>query len=202
MRASNYLSVPEVAKLLDASDLTIYKAIKDGRFRTAIMLPQPGKRAAWQIAESEVSDYIRNDNFFLPRGKRSRKNVKFPNKIFISTPMAGKPDCMIIDTIEQTAKEGIYPTENYISGYMTEQPPKKYKHPELWYLGKSLMRMADCEEAVFTEGWEKARGCVIERLVYDFYFRGLHADMIGDILMAENNARTAQRKKGGKKKHG
>ena len=195
-----WLTVPETAKKLDVTDQTVYHAIRDGRLKSAIMSPQAGKRGAWRIAEYEVDDYIRNGDFLKPSGNAA-KVQKIPDKIFISTPMAGKPDCMILDTIAETARNGEAPDDHYISGYRSEQPPRKYKHPELWYLAKSIMRMADCDEVVFTPGWESARGCLIERLVYDFYFKGYKDFMVGDIIRAENDAReiTKPRKRG--KKH-
>ena len=36
------------------------------------------------------------------------------------------------------------------------------KNLPLWCLGRSLEIMSDCDVAYFCEGWQKARGCLVE----------------------------------------
>ena len=35
-------------------------------------------------------------------------------------------------------------------------------HPPLWYLGTALQMLSGADLAVFSKGWDKARGCRIE----------------------------------------
>lgn len=106
-------------------------------------------------------------------------------KVFVSVPMNGRTDCEInrdiSDTIEEycmknglenyakTRSETIfvhnndYQMKNYID-------PSNAKIPNLVYLGVALNRMANCDDVIFARGWEDARGCQVEKLVYDLYF--------------------------------
>lgn len=39
----------------------------------------------------------------------------------------------------------------------------------LWYLGRSIQQMEEADAIYFCEGWEDARGCLIERQVAEKY---------------------------------
>lgn len=194
---STRLTVKEASDYLGITLPSAYALIRHKKFSTAAVESLDGVHYKWTIDKDELSEYKRS------KKRPGKGHHKVPEKIFISTPMSGKFDCEILDTIKQTAIEGaeagVAPKDHYTSGYTTDNPPKKLKHPELWYLGRSIMKMAECDEVVFTEGWEKARGCVIERIVYDFYFKNYKEAMTPDILRGENDARLYERFKGDKK---
>ena len=81
-------------------------------------------------------------------------------KIFISHPMNGLSDEEIIqarDAAIESAKS-MYGDIEIIDSYFADHIGGK----PLQYLGKSLMMLAEADCAIFTHGWENARGCRIE----------------------------------------
>lgn len=47
--------------------------------------------------------------------------------------------------------------------------------PRTWWLGQAIQEMAAADLFVFGPGWFSARGCNVERKVYDLYFKGVPA---------------------------
>ena len=106
-------------------------------------------------------------------------------KIFVSVPMSGRTDKEIDQAVKRTIddycmKDG---PENYVNirtntkfinnnDYYTRKciDPRHAKIPPLVYLGVAISRMANCDDVIFGEGWEKARGCRVEKMIYDLYF--------------------------------
>ena len=99
-------------------------------------------------------------------------------KVFLSVPFAGRDFKEIARALDDTANE--YKRKNgddceyefcsnlFISSAIEEQANSS-KIPNLVYLSKALETMANCDDVAFGEGWENARGCIIERLAYDLY---------------------------------
>lgn len=92
----------------------------------------------------------------------------------ISQPMNGLEDSEIYDKrnamINKLKKLG-YETENtffncYDSDYLGEH---RIIQEPVFYLAKSLEKMAKCDAVCFCVGWDKARGCKIEREVAEKY---------------------------------
>jgi hypothetical protein len=86
-------------------------------------------------------------------------------KLFISQPMRGKTDEEIIATREKAIRIG----ERYLDEKVEVidsffQDETEVENKPLWYLGKSLMLMADADLAFFTENWDDYRGCRIENI--------------------------------------
>lgn len=83
-------------------------------------------------------------------------------KLFISQPMKGKTDEEILktrnDAIEK-AKE-VYGRDIEVIDSFFRNAPVEAK--PLWFLGKSIELLSTADIAFFTDGWEKARGCIIE----------------------------------------
>lgn len=94
-------------------------------------------------------------------------------RVFISVPMAGKTYLEILLELRDARK-----------AYMDEHPNANvkfvdnlgnldtdgYVHPSLVYLGEAIKKMASCDDVFFYGDWENARGCKVEKLVYDSYF--------------------------------
>lgn len=83
-------------------------------------------------------------------------------KIFISQPMRGKTDGEIleernkaIEAVRMKLGEEVEVIDSFFQDAPVEAKP-------LWYLGESLKCLAEADVAYFAEGWENARGCVIE----------------------------------------
>lgn len=84
-------------------------------------------------------------------------------KVFISQPMKGKTNDEIIKErkrVEKNIKEE-YPNEEieFIDSFFKDAP---HDAKPLYFLGKALELLSTADIAVFTKGWEKARGCLME----------------------------------------
>lgn len=90
-------------------------------------------------------------------------------KLFISQPMRDKSDEEILSEREKAIQaarvelqEDVEVIDSYFQGAPADARP-------LWFLGKSLELLSTADIAYFAPGWEKARGCKIERLCADEY---------------------------------
>lgn len=83
-------------------------------------------------------------------------------KLFISQPMKCKTDEEILKAREKAIKsaESIIGEPVEVIDSFFQNAPHEAK--PLWFLGKSLELMAGADSVYFVNGWEKARGCVIE----------------------------------------
>ena len=83
-------------------------------------------------------------------------------KLFISQPMRGKSN----DEIRQVRNEAIVIAHNItnedieVIDSFFEGAPVDAK--PLWYLGKSIELLANADFVYFAEGWNEARGCIVE----------------------------------------
>lgn len=83
-------------------------------------------------------------------------------KIFISQPMRDKTNEEIEAEREkaiQLAKAVVGEDAEVIDSFFKDAP---HDAKPLWFLGKSLELLSTADIAVFTTGWNMARGCVIE----------------------------------------
>lgn len=95
--------------------------------------------------------------------------------LFISVPTQGRSDAEV-EAIKRTALKRVQntldPSATLIDSYVAEDAPEEIYHDAragMWYLGESLKRLATADAAFFADGWEKARGCRIERAVCEAY---------------------------------
>ena len=61
--------------------------------------------------------------------------------------------------------------------------PHKVVNEPLYYLSQSLAKMAECDAVYLCDGWEKARGCKVERaaaVAYDLEIIGYDLPCRGD----------------------
>lgn len=89
-------------------------------------------------------------------------------KIYISLPMKGKSrseilseQAKILARVNEKLGEPVMLVENYLDD-------NGKLHP-LECLGESLKRMSHADYAVFADGWENARGCMLERNCAEAY---------------------------------
>lgn len=83
-------------------------------------------------------------------------------RLFISQPMKDKTNEEILVAREQAiqnAKEKLGEDIEVIDSFFQNAPADARP---LWFLGKSLELLSTADIAYFAEGWEEARGCVIE----------------------------------------
>lgn len=107
-------------------------------------------------------------------------------RIFVSVPFAGR-------TFEEVNRELQVLKNKYMheNGYTVED--LKYdriefvddwdyydqkiplnpgcKNPKLRCIANALLLMSYCDDAIFSENWETARGCQIEHLAYELYMK-------------------------------
>ena len=87
-------------------------------------------------------------------------------RLFVSQPMAGRPDAEVFDERHeamrrvQAARPDCYVV--LIPSFLSETVAAV--HPPVWYLGASLQLMAGADLVCMAPGWSDARGCQIEHL--------------------------------------
>ena len=102
-------------------------------------------------------------------------------KVFLSLPMSGRTDEEIWDDIFEMNKYvlenkeafGIKEDEKWdVTHNMLTEPEldlfdliDDVKHKNLLYLGAAIIKLAQCDAVLFSNGWNNARGCVIEHEV-------------------------------------
>lgn len=104
-----------------------------------------------------VKDEFGNVIDVLPRTKMK--------KLFISLPMAGLSEEEIRKRIAEYKENAEYlmgEELELIDTFIVNGPDENIKDPGLWYLGKSIMMMAEADVVYFGRGWRSARGCVVE----------------------------------------
>lgn len=88
-------------------------------------------------------------------------------KIFISMPMNGLDEDTVLERMNEVKSE-LYIRYGYeiefVDSFETENLPKNISraNKRLWYLGNSLIKMAECDCVCFSFGWEKTPGCQVE----------------------------------------
>lgn len=104
-----------------------------------------------------VKDEFGNIIDVIPRTKMK--------KLFISLPMAGLSEEEIRKRIAEYKENAEYlmgEELELIDTFIVNGPDENIKDPGLWYLGKSIMMMAEADVVYFGRGWRSARGCVVE----------------------------------------
>lgn len=110
-------------------------------------------------------------------------------KVFVSVPLSDRTEWEIAQMVEETEENYLMSfglemydymrrnTEFVCHAYTRSIPDEVYeravksKIPNLVYLGEALAKMGDCDEVIFAKEWEQARGCRVERLAYELYFK-------------------------------
>lgn len=90
--------------------------------------------------------------------------------VFISLPMNGLSDEYVKANIEAAKTAYLAVTKlditqvAFVDTMNNPDPPDTIDKDKIgvWYLGHSLIHLANCDEAFFWFDWEKARGCQIE----------------------------------------
>ncbi len=96
-------------------------------------------------------------------------------KVFVSLPMRDRS----IDEIREDMNDILDMIKpNYaefgedvelIDTVWTDGPGPDILDEGTWYLGRSIMALAEADIAVFHPGWREARGCIIEHMVCAMY---------------------------------
>lgn len=92
-------------------------------------------------------------------------------KLFVSVPMKGRTEEEIKASIEKMKKIAeVYEGEELelIDSYIEDTPPKS-NNQALWYLGKSLEKMAEADVFIGTDDAYEWNGCYVEKEVAGRY---------------------------------
>lgn len=93
-------------------------------------------------------------------------------KAFISVPMKGRTKEEIENTItdmKNIAKEKIGGDIEFINTIVQDKPPYETNNQAIWYLGKSIELLSQCEIFVCLKNIENYNGCFIEKEVAKRY---------------------------------
>lgn len=93
-------------------------------------------------------------------------------KLFISQPMRGWSNIDILqarEEIKERAEKVIGEPIELINSFIDEYPGEINKSIPVWYLGKSIQFLSECDVAYFGGEWKEARGCKIENDIAKAY---------------------------------
>ena len=95
------------------------------------------------------------------------------DKLFVSIPIHGRSDEEVLHDMKQyvTKCEDIIQKPLLLVDTLSHVPPVYLKPDRLWYLGQSISLMDKADYICFAEGWNKAKGCQVEREVVRLYGR-------------------------------
>ncbi len=85
-------------------------------------------------------------------------------KVMISQPMNGKSEEQIREERDTLIKKIQEEGDTYIDTIFQDEVPQDYDIP-IYYLAKSIEAIAYADKIIFMNGWDKARGCIIEHEV-------------------------------------
>lgn len=95
-------------------------------------------------------------------------------KVFISQPMKGKTEEEILEErkkLIELAEDIVEKPVEVIDSYFKDAPKTEDNVivDRVWYLGKSIQKLAEADAAVFGNGWSITPGCIIEHQVCELY---------------------------------
>jgi hypothetical protein len=89
-------------------------------------------------------------------------------KVMISQPMNGKSEEQIRQERDELINKIQEDGDTYIDTIFQYEVPEGYDIP-IYYLAKSIEAIAYVDKIIFMNGWDKARGCLIEHEVATSY---------------------------------
>ena len=108
--------------------------------------------------------------------KRNTENKSIKKKAMLSQPMRGKTDEEIIETRNRAIKALEAAGYEVVNTLFTDEWYSKEKMEErgvvqipVCFLAKSIENMSLCHAVYFCEGWDRARGCILENEVAKAY---------------------------------
>ena len=93
-------------------------------------------------------------------------------KAFISVPMKGKTKEEIENTINIMKNKAIEEAGNdveFINTIVQDKPPYNTNNEAIWYLGKSIELLSQCEILVCLKDIDNYNGCYIEKEIAKRY---------------------------------
>lgn len=91
------------------------------------------------------------------------ERAKILDDLYIALGLPDSRELNIVNPIERDIKTDGERFE--FLGYSVDNPPR------VWWLGEAIQEMAAADIFVFGPDWHYARGCNVEKVVYENYFR-------------------------------
>ena len=99
-----------------------------------------------------------------------KEKEKLKMKVMISQPMNGVPDSDVRKTQDYLKEKFAKYNIDVVDSFLTEVPGTEIRNPRLFYLGRTIQTfLSDVDAVYFCTGWEKAKGCRIERYICEEY---------------------------------
>lgn len=125
------------------------------------------------MADQLTTDYHGQSwviNYYFQKAKQKLKGGKQVMKVMISQPMNGVPDSEV-RRIQNELKERFakYHIE-VVDSFLTEEADTNLRNQGVFYLGRTIQKfLSDVDAVYFVNGWQRARGCKIERQICEEY---------------------------------
>ena len=125
------------------------------------------------MADQLTTDYHGQSwiiNYYFQKAKQKLKGGKPVMKVIISQPMNGIPDSEV-RRIQNELKERFakYHIE-VVDSFLTEEVDTNLRNKGVFYLGRTIQKfLSDVDAVYFVNGWQRARGCKIERQICEEY---------------------------------
>lgn len=125
------------------------------------------------MADQLTTDYHGQSwiiNYYFQKAKQKLKGGKPVMKVMISQPMNGIPDSEV-RRIQNELKERFakYHIE-VVDSFLTEEADTNLRNQGVFYLGRTIQKfLSDVDAVYFVNGWQRARGCKIERQICEEY---------------------------------
>lgn len=125
------------------------------------------------MADQLTTDYHGQSwiiNYYFQKAKQKLKGGKPVMKVMISQPMNGIPDSEV-RRIQNELKERFakYHIE-VVDSFLTEDVDTNLRNKGVFYLGRTIQKfLSDVDAVYFVNGWQRARGCKIERQICEEY---------------------------------
>ena len=125
------------------------------------------------MADQLTTDYHGQSwiiNYYFQKARQKLKGGKSVMKVMISQPMNGIPDSEV-RRIQNELKERFakYHIE-VVDSFLTEEADINLRNQGVFYLGRTIQKfLSDVDAVYFVNGWQRARGCKIEKQICEEY---------------------------------
>lgn len=91
-------------------------------------------------------------------------------KVMISLPMNGRKNEEVKGRIKELKEKFAKYHIEVVDSFLTEEANTNLRNQSVFYLGRTIQNfLSDVDAVYFDDGWEKARGCKIERYICEEY---------------------------------
>ena len=109
-------------------------------------------------------------NYYFEKAKQKLKGEKPVMKVMISLPMNGRKTDEIKERIKELKEKFAKYHIEVVDSFLTEDANTNLRNQSVFYLGRTIQNfLSDVDAVYFDDGWEKARGCRIERNICNEY---------------------------------